>query len=83
MLVFHDLLGITTGHMAKFVKQYADVHATMVDAVGRYADEVRGGSFPGPEHVYAIDDEELADFRRHVDDRALASAKAWEWEPLS
>jgi 3-methyl-2-oxobutanoate hydroxymethyltransferase len=43
----------------------------------------RGGSFPGPEHVYAIDDEELADFRRHVDDRALASAKAWEWEPLS
>jgi 3-methyl-2-oxobutanoate hydroxymethyltransferase len=83
VLVFHDLLGITTGHMAKFVKQYADVHATMVDAVGRYADEVRGGSFPGPEHVYAIDDEELADFRRHVDDRALASAKAWEWEPLS
>jgi len=32
---------------------------------------------------YAIDDEELADFRRHVDDRALASAKAWEWEPLT
>ena len=31
VLVFHDLLGITTGHMAKFVKQYADVHAEMVD----------------------------------------------------
>ena len=83
VLVFHDLLGITTGHMAKFVKQYADVHAEMVDAVGRYADEVRAGSFPGPEHVYAIDEDELAEFRRHVDDEALASAKAWEWEPLS
>jgi 3-methyl-2-oxobutanoate hydroxymethyltransferase len=83
VLVFHDLLGITTGHMAKFVKQYADVHAEMVDAVGRYADEVRGGSFPGPEHVYAIDEEELAEYRRHVDDQALASAKSWEWEPLS
>ena len=83
VLVFHDLLGITTGHMAKFVKQYADVHAEMVGAVGRYSDEVRGGSFPGPEHIYAIDDEELAEFRRHVDDEALASAKAWEWEPLS
>ena len=81
VLVFHDLLGITTGHMAKFVKQYGDIHATMVEAVGRYADEVRGGSFPGPEHAYAIDEEELADFRRHVDDRAeLASAKSWEWE---
>jgi 3-methyl-2-oxobutanoate hydroxymethyltransferase len=83
VLVFHDLLGITTGHMAKFVKQYADVHAEMTEAVGRYADEVRGGSFPGPEHVYAIEDEELAEFRRYVDDGALASAKSWEWEPLS
>ena len=26
VLVFHDLLGITTGHMAKFVKRYADIH---------------------------------------------------------
>jgi 3-methyl-2-oxobutanoate hydroxymethyltransferase len=83
VLVFHDLLGITTGHMAKFVKQYADVHADMTTAVGRYADEVRAGSFPGPEHAYAIDDEELAEFRRHVDNEALASAKSWEWEPLS
>jgi 3-methyl-2-oxobutanoate hydroxymethyltransferase len=83
VLVFHDLLGITTGHMAKFVKQYADVHADMTTAVGRYADEVRAGSFPGPEHAYAIDDEELAEFRRHVDSEALASAKSWEWEPLS
>jgi 3-methyl-2-oxobutanoate hydroxymethyltransferase len=83
VLVFHDLLGITTGHMAKFVKRYADIHEEMVGAVGRYADEVRGGSFPGPEHVYAIDEEELAEFRSHVDDEAIASAKAWEWEPLS
>jgi 3-methyl-2-oxobutanoate hydroxymethyltransferase len=83
VLVFHDLAGITTGHMAKFVKQYADVHADMTAAVARYAEEVRGGSFPGPEHAYAIDDEELAEFRRHVDDDALTSVKAWEWEPLS
>jgi len=83
VLVFHDLLGITQGHMAKFVKRYADVHEVMVDAVGRYATEVRGGSFPGPEHSYAIDEEELADFHRHVDEQtALASVKAWEWEPL-
>ena len=44
-------------------------------AVGRYGDEVRGGSLPRPEHVYAIDDEELADFRRYVDEESLASAK--------
>ena len=33
VLVFHDLLGITTGHMAKFVKRYADVHDEMVGGV--------------------------------------------------
>ncbi len=82
VLVFHDLLGITTGHMAKFVKRYADVHETMVAAVSAYRDEVRGGAFPGPEHVYAVDDEELEYFRRYLDQESLASPKAWEWEPL-
>ena len=36
VLVFHDLLGITTGRMAKFVKRYADVHDEMVGGVGQY-----------------------------------------------
>ncbi len=83
VLVFHDLLGITTGHMAKFVKRYADVHETMVDAVSSYRDEVRGGVFPGPEHAYAVDDAELEEFRRYLDQESLVSPKAWEWEPLS
>ena len=82
VLVFHDLLGITTGHMAKFVKRYADVHETMVDAVSTYRDEVRGGVFPGPEHAYAVDDAELEEFRRYLDQESLVSPKAWEWEPL-
>jgi 3-methyl-2-oxobutanoate hydroxymethyltransferase len=83
VLVLHDLLGITQGHVAKFVKRYGDLHEQMVEAVGRYAAEVRGGAFPSAEYVYGVDEEELADFRRHVDDHALASAKAWEWEPLA
>ncbi|MFN8217524.1 MAG: 3-methyl-2-oxobutanoate hydroxymethyltransferase [Solirubrobacterales bacterium] len=83
VLVFHDLLGITTGHMAKFVKRYADVHETMVDAVSTYRDEVRARQFPGPEHVYAIEEGELEEFRRYLDQESLVSPKAWEWEPLS
>jgi 3-methyl-2-oxobutanoate hydroxymethyltransferase len=82
VLVFHDLLGITTGHMAKFVKRYADVHETMVAAVSAYRDEVRAGTFPGPDHVYAVEEEELEHFRRYLDDESLTSAKGWEWEPL-
>jgi len=82
VLVFHDLLGITTGHMAKFVKRYANVHETMVDAVERYGEEVRSRHFPEPDHVYGVDPAELDEFRRYLDQESLASAKAWEWEPL-
>ncbi len=82
VLVFHDLLGITTGHMAKFVKRYADVHETMVEAVGRYGEEVRSRHFPEPDHVYSVEPAELDEFRRYLDQESLTSKKAWDWEPL-
>jgi 3-methyl-2-oxobutanoate hydroxymethyltransferase len=82
VLVFHDLLGITTGHMAKFVKRYANVHETMVEAVGEYGDEVRSRHFPEPDHVYSVEPAELDEFRRYLDQESLASKKAWDWEPL-
>jgi 3-methyl-2-oxobutanoate hydroxymethyltransferase len=82
VLVFHDLLGITTGHMAKFVKRYANVHEEMVDAVRRYGDEVRSRHFPEPDHVYSVEPSELDEFRRYLDQESLTSQKAWDWEPL-
>jgi len=82
VLVFHDLLGITTGRMAKFVKRYADVHGTMVAAVREYGEEVRSRHFPEPEHVYGVEPAELAEFRRYLEQESLASRKAWDWEPL-
>lgn len=82
VLVFHDLLGITTGHMAKFVKRYAEVHEEMVAALGRYGEEVRARAFPGPEHGYAVEPEELAEFKRYLEQESLASNGDWDWEPL-
>jgi 3-methyl-2-oxobutanoate hydroxymethyltransferase len=63
VLVFHDLLGIYDGHAPRFAKRYADIRAQMVAAVAEYASEVRRGEFPGPEHVYSIDEQELGEFR--------------------
>jgi 3-methyl-2-oxobutanoate hydroxymethyltransferase len=63
VLVFHDLLGIYDGHVARFVKRYSDVKAQMVAGVAEYADDVRRGVFPGPEHTYTIDEDELEQFR--------------------
>ena len=59
VLVFHDLLGIYDGHQPKFAKRFAAVRDEMVRGVRAYADEVRGRTFPGPEHVYGIAPEEI------------------------
>lgn len=83
VLVYHDLLGITTGRVPKFVKRYAETHEQMVGGVGRYVEEVRTGSFPTPEHSYEVEPEELAEFRLYMEQKeGIASKQAWEWEPL-
>ena len=63
VLVFHDLLGIREGLGARFVKRYANILDEMVDGVSAFADDVRDRSFPGPEHGYSIDHDELTAFR--------------------
>ena len=67
VLVFHDLLGIYDGHAPRFAKRYGEVKAQMVAGVAEYAHEVRRRVFPGPEHVYSIDEAELAQFRAAFD----------------
>jgi 3-methyl-2-oxobutanoate hydroxymethyltransferase len=72
VLVFHDLLGIYDGHAPRFAKRYGEVKAQMVAGVAEYADEVRRGAFPGPEHVYSIDEAELVQFRTELAQREAA-----------
>lgn len=52
VLVWQDMLGLTSGRVPKFVRQYADLRATMTEAVRTYRDEVRSGEFPTDQHVY-------------------------------
>ncbi len=63
VLVFHDLLGIYDGLSPRFAKRYAALKAEMVAGVQAYADDVRNGRFPAPEHTYSIDPAELAELR--------------------
>jgi len=67
VLVFHDLLGIYDGHAPRFAKRYADLKGQMIAGVAEYAGEVRRRAFPGPEHTYSIDDEQLAQFLAELD----------------
>jgi 3-methyl-2-oxobutanoate hydroxymethyltransferase len=52
VLVWQDMAGLRTGRIAKFVKQYADLRKVLSDAAKAYGDDVRSGTFPGPEHSF-------------------------------
>ncbi len=53
VLVVNDLLGLTTGHVPRFVKPQADLKSEITRAVKAFGEEVRSGEFPGDEHGYA------------------------------
>ena len=54
VLVWQDMAGLHPGDRkpAKFVKAYADVGAVLTAAATSFADEVRSGAYPAPEHSY-------------------------------
>ena len=57
VLVLHDMLGLSFGKLARFVRPYANLNEVMTDAVSRYADDVRNGSYPSDEESYALPSE--------------------------
>jgi 3-methyl-2-oxobutanoate hydroxymethyltransferase len=62
VLVYHDLLGLSEGHLPRFVKRYANLSGEIRDALTTYASEVRSGAFPEEQHTYAMSEEEQAAF---------------------
>jgi len=66
VLVTYDLLGLTEGHVPRFVKQYASLKREMIDAIEQYAGDVRGHRFPEPRHTYGMDAAEVAELDRRL-----------------
>lgn len=52
VLVFSDLLGLDQSFTPKFVKQYADLEKTVVEAFEDYRDDVVEGEFPSEDHSF-------------------------------
>ncbi|HUU14842.1 MAG TPA: 3-methyl-2-oxobutanoate hydroxymethyltransferase [Terriglobia bacterium] len=52
VLVVHDLLGLSFQSPAKFVRQYADLAATLRDALARYREDVLAGRYPNDQESY-------------------------------
>ena len=57
VLVFHDLVGLFSGFTPTFVKRYTEAGTAIRDAVKKYAEEVRAGTFPAESHSFAMQDE--------------------------
>jgi 3-methyl-2-oxobutanoate hydroxymethyltransferase len=62
VLVYHDLLGLTEGHTARFVKRYADLATVIREALAAFAAEVRSGAYPEERHTYGMPPDEQAAF---------------------
>jgi len=59
VLVINDMLGMTSGHVPKFVKKFANLEPLIISALQDYKREVEEGTFPGEEHSFTINDDVL------------------------
>ena len=57
VLVYQDMLGMTTGHTPKFAKRFAEAGNLIRQGISDYISETKNGAFPAEEHTYKIDDE--------------------------
>jgi 3-methyl-2-oxobutanoate hydroxymethyltransferase len=63
VLVLHDMLGLSFGKLARFVRPYANLNEVITDAVSRYADDVRNGTYPSEDESYALPAEAAAELK--------------------
>jgi 3-methyl-2-oxobutanoate hydroxymethyltransferase len=60
VLVYHDLLGLTQGRTAKFVRKFADLYDQAVAGVTAFRQAVERGEFPSDDETYHVSDEVAA-----------------------
>ncbi|NCF68686.1 MAG: 3-methyl-2-oxobutanoate hydroxymethyltransferase [Chloroflexi bacterium] len=62
VLVFHDVLGLYDRLQPRFVKEYAALRQTIIDAFVAFGSDVRSSQFPAQEHTYGMKAEEEVEF---------------------
>jgi 3-methyl-2-oxobutanoate hydroxymethyltransferase len=67
VLVWHDVLGLSVGHVPRFVKRYADAARLIVDALSEYAADVRSSAYPREAHTYQMLRGEREQFEADLD----------------
>jgi 3-methyl-2-oxobutanoate hydroxymethyltransferase len=76
VLVLHDMLGLSFGKQARFVRPYANLREVMTEAVTRYADDVRNGTYPSESESYALPSEAAEALNIDITTKDLKSRKS-------
>ena len=76
VLVLHDMLGLSFSKQARFVRPYANLREVMTDAVTRYAEDVRNGTYPSEAESYALPAQTAAELDIEVPSRDSKAEKS-------
>jgi 3-methyl-2-oxobutanoate hydroxymethyltransferase len=68
VLVLHDMLGLTFGKLARFVRPYANLRETITEAVSHFAEDVRSGNYPSEAESYGLPQEAAAELNISTED---------------
>lgn len=60
--IYHDAIGMFEAFTPRHAKRYAEVGATLREALARFQAEIKDSTYPGPEHAFRIGAEELRAF---------------------
>ncbi len=66
VLVWHDLLGLNSGHTPKFVKKYAELGEQITKAIQNYATDVRTRAYPQAAHSTTLNADEKNDLEKRI-----------------
>ena len=76
VLVLHDMLGLTFGKVARFVRPYANLREAMTDAVSRFAEDVRSGNYPAEAESYGLPAEAAAELHISIGDEKTETERS-------
>jgi 3-methyl-2-oxobutanoate hydroxymethyltransferase len=76
VLVIHDMLGLSFGKQARFVRPYANLRDVMTDAITRYADDVRNGTYPSQAESYTLPAEAAEELDIEIPAKDLKTEKS-------
>jgi 3-methyl-2-oxobutanoate hydroxymethyltransferase len=76
VLVLHDMLGLGFGKQARFVRPYANLREVMTEAVSKYADDVRNGTYPSEAESYGLPAETAEELDIEIPTRDSKAEKA-------